>query len=105
MNAPTESRSLGWISLDLNGYIASAKNSFESYLSSVEEKTDSGKLQESLLATGKCLEIFSASGLNTAEDLTKEVNDVLKGLVANSLSNKSDAYQVVIGGINQLLNL
>ncbi len=104
MSASTESLSLGWISLDLDRYITDAKNAFESYLSSGEEKVESGKLEESLQAVEKSLEIFQGAGLQTAAALTSELQQVLKSLVDGSIQSRADAYQVIIGGINQLLN-
>jgi len=104
MNVSTESLSLGWISHDLDGYIASAKNAFEAYLSGVEERDDPAKLHEALENIERCIEVFTESELSISADFAVEIRDVIQALIDGQIAHHSDAYQVVIGGVNQLLN-
>jgi len=104
MNAPSENLSLGWISSELDSHIAASKNAFESYLSGAEEKQDSSRLVEVLQHLDGCIAIFKSTELNISAEFSSEIRDVVQGLIDKSIACQTDAYQVVIGGINQLLN-
>lgn len=104
MNAPSESLSLGWISLDLDEHIDKARCSFEAYLSNPEGENEATKLVETLEYIDLCVAVFNDAGLEVAASFSSELADLVKALESNSVSSKHEAYQAIIGGFNQLLN-
>lgn len=104
MNAQSENHKYGWISQDLDKHISDALNFFEAYLSNPEGEKEKAKLAASLEATNKIVKIFSETGLLALEDYVNEITELIEQLIRHEAYNKYDAYQVIIGGFNQLQN-
>ena len=104
MNASSESLSLGWISLDLDEHIDTARSLFESFIGDSEESRDPQKLLSAREQLNCCAKIFESAGLQAASLYTVELGDLVKAVQDSVVSSQHDGYQAVIGGLNQLLN-
>ena len=92
------------IQIELNVKIENAIRSFEAYLYDKDNQQTSDKLSLTRKFVEESKQCWSDLDSHNISGYFDDVLNLLDALAENRISNESDAHDVVIGALNQLIN-
>lgn len=104
MNAQTENNTEPDVVENINAKIESALQAFEAFLYDSDRQQNSDKLQLVKKHLGEIQKTLDLNNKPKVAEYCKSLEVLVTALANNAVQNKSDAHDVILGALNQLIN-